>query len=156
MLVGYHGTDEVFDTFECPAYFADNVATAEFFAKRLRGEPRVLKCSIELVNPLPVDLGGQSWGGFFLDDEKLQNACVQYAAGNDAEELAYFTEEGLTINFLAEYAKYLGYDGLIATNAFEEDGSYGTQYVVFCPEKIKVLQVNHYTLSGDLATESYV
>ena len=139
MFVGYHGTDAVFESFNCPVYFADNYKTAEFFAKRLKDIPRVLVCQIELKNPLIVNLDGQSWGGFFLDDTDLQEDCVKYVAGNDLQEEEYFKKEGLTINFLAEYAEHKGYDGLIAHNSYEEDGSLGTQYVVFNPENINLV-----------------
>lgn len=137
----YHGTNKKFDNFECPAYFTDKPEIARFFAKRCREASLVYQCSLSLQNPLVVDLGGQSWGGFFLDDEKLQNACVKYAAAGDPEEEEYFAEEGLTVNFLASYAESLGYDGLVAYNCFEENSMTGTQYVVFNPENIVIEKV---------------
>ena len=145
----YHGTNEHFDTFECPAHFTDNIHTAEFFARRNSGESIVMHCILDFKNPLIVDIDGQSWGGFFLQDEKLQDECVEYAACGDEEDLEYFKEQGITINFLASYAKTLGYDGLIAHDCYEEDGRYSTQYVAFRPEQITVID-KEYVKENDL------
>ena len=137
--VVYHGTGEVFDRFECPAYFTDDKNTAKFFAER--SCPAIIKtCSLTFTKPLVVNLDGQSWGGFFLEDEKLQEACTKYAAGGVPEEEEYFKEEGLTVNFLAGYAETLGYDGVIAYGCMEENGIVGTQYVALKPDVIKILE----------------
>ena len=137
-LNAYHGTGASFNEFRCFAYFTDNYNTAQFFAKRHAAKSLVLTCALTLKNPLIVDLNGQSWGGFWLQDTQLQNDCVKYVAANDADEEEYFKEEGLTIGFLAEYAKFLGYDGLVAYNCYEEDDRTGTQYVVFKPNNIQI------------------
>ena len=100
----------------------------------------MLECLITFNNPLIVDLDGQSWGGFWLDDTDMQKACIQYSAAGDSEEEEYFNENGLTIGYLAEYASSLGYDGVIAHGCCEEDWSVGTQYVVFDPDNIQILE----------------
>lgn len=138
-FTAYHGTGVLFRRFECPAYFTNIPDVAAFFARQ-GDEPQVLECLITLNNPLIVDLGGQSWGGFWLDDTDIQNACIQYSAAGDIEEEEYFNENGLTIGFLAEYASLLGYDGVIAHECYEEDGSVSTQYVVFDPDNIQILE----------------
>lgn len=134
----YHGTDKNFEQFICPAYFSETKRTAEFFAKRSLEIPKVLECKLVLKNPLIVDIQGQSWGGFHLEDEKIEEACIKYAADGDLEEEQYFQEEGLSIGFLAGYAENHGYDGVIAYNCMEENGSSETQYVVFHPENITI------------------
>lgn len=138
VFTGYHGTVEKFDSFQCPAYFADNYRTAAFFAGRQIGIPTILICRLEFRNPFIVDLEGQSWGGFSLKDEKMWDACVEHLSGGDSEEEAYFRESGITINFLGNYVESLGYDGLIAMNCYEEDESCGTQYVSFDPKNIVI------------------
>ena len=138
LFTGYHGTVETFDRFQCPAYFADNYQTAAFFAERKIGNPTIMVCRLEFRDPYIVDLEGQSWGGFFLKDEKIWDACVEYLSAGDAEEEAYFRESGITINFLSDYAESLGYDGVIALNCYEEDESCSTQYVVFDPDNIVI------------------
>ena len=136
----YHGTGAKFGTFQCPAYFTDNMQTAEFFADRnaSTGTPVVLTCDLSFRNPLIVDLDGQSWGGFFLTDERLQEKVVAYAACGDADELEYFREEGVTIPFLASYAESVGYDGLVAYNCMEEDGRCSMQAVAIKPDCIQI------------------
>lgn len=138
IFTAYHGTGAKFNDFKCPAYFADNYDTAKFFAKQHKETALMLTCSLIFKNPLIVNLDGQSWGGFYLDDTKLQDDCIKYVAANDADEEEYFKEEGLTIGFLADYAEFLGYDGLIAHGCYEEDGRTGTQYVAFIPDSIQI------------------
>lgn len=139
--IAYHGTDKKFEQFNCPAYFSGNRMTAEFFAKRADENSYIFQCRLNFEKPLVVDLNDQSWGGFFLHDEKLQMATTEYAADGDPEELECFKEEGLTVNFLAEYAKSEGYDGLVLYNCLEEDGCSGTQFVVFSPENITIEKI---------------
>lgn len=138
----FHGTRENFNTFECPAYFAETYEMAEFFARGKVGAPTVMECTLTFNKPLVVDIGGQSWGGFVLDydkeEEELFEAVVQYAAAEDPEEEAYFRGEGITVNFLADYAKTQGYDGLIVYNCLEENGTEETQYVALSPECIRI------------------
>ena len=143
IINAYHGTKSLFHKFACPAYFTDNYETAEFFTNRAddKYDARVLYCALELRNPFIVDLNGQSWGGFFLDDELLQNGCIKYIAAGDMEGEDYFKENGLTINFLAEYAEYLGYDGLVAYNCLEENDTCSTQTVVFDANSVKRIKV---------------
>lgn len=137
-ITAYHGTGAEFTEFQCPCYFTNNRETAAFFANAHNGNARVLTCSLTFQNPLIVDLGGQSWGGFFLEDTNLQEACAMYSSFGDEEEEEYFRKNGLTINFLAEYAELLGYDGLVANNCYEEDGSTGTQYVALNSKNIVI------------------
>lgn len=140
----YHGTDAKFTSFFCPAYFTDDLETAAFFASD-EGNGKILHCQIRLTNPLVVDLDGQSWGSFFLQDQKLQKMCVKYAANEEKEEIAYFEASGLTIGFLADYAEHIGHDGIVAHNCLEENETISTQYVVFDPQNInieKLTQVN--------------
>lgn len=136
----YHGTGAKFSEFQCPSYFTDNRDTAIFFANSHKGKAIVLTCSLTFQNPLIVDLEGQSWGGFFLEDCSLQEACALYSSFGDEDEEEYFKENGLTINFLAEYAELLGYDGLIAYNCCEQDGRTGTQYVALVPKTVEIIR----------------
>lgn len=137
----YHGTGTNFSMFQCPAYFTDDIRTADFFARQHKniGTPTILFCEISFSNPLIVDLEGQSWGGFFLEDSRLQEAVTNYAAGGEEEELEYFRESGITIPFLAEFAETCGYDGLIAYNCTEEDGICSTQVVALYPDCVNIL-----------------
>ena len=138
----YHGTGTTFDSFLVPAYFTDDKNTALFFANQHErfGIPTLMTCDFSFKNPMFVDLEGQSWGGFFLGNEALQDAAVNYAAGGNAEELEYFKEEGLTIPFLASYAETSGYDGVIAYNCMEENGVCSTQVVALNPENIRIIR----------------
>lgn len=101
----------------------------------------VYECSLTFKNPLIVDLDGQSWGGFHLQDASFEDDCIKYIADGDVEELKYFREEGLTIGFLADYASHLGYDGIIAYGCCEEDNSISTQYVCLYPKNIEIVHV---------------
>ena len=129
----------------CPAYFAESYEMAEFFARGRIGAPIVMECALTFQNPLVVDIGGQSWGGFVLDydkEERLFEAVVQHAAAGDPEEEAYFREEGITVNFLADYAKTQGYDGLVVYNCLEENGVEETQYGALYPKCIKIEKIH--------------
>ena len=140
-VMAYHGTGVRFNEFECKAYFSEYRETAVFFAKRCVGVPCVYSCFLVFNNPLIVYLGGQSWGGIFLSDDKIQEECIQYATCGDLEEVEYYKEEGITINILGEYAEEKGYDGVIAYDCYEEDGSRGIQYVVLSPKQIEIVCV---------------
>lgn len=132
----YHGTDTIFEQFICPAYFAQSYQTASFFSNRGKNKGFVVNCSIVFYNPLIVDLQSQSWGGFFLKDEELQEKCIKYISEGNLEEESYFREDGITLGYLADYAIYMGYDGIIAYNCTEENNVTETQYVVFTPQNI--------------------
>lgn len=139
--VGYHGTNVKFSEFKCPAYFAETFETADFFAKRAGGDNGfVIQCNITFSNPLVVDLCGQSWGGFHLQDSSLERNCIKYISFGNMDEEAYFEREGLTIDFLAEYAESLGYDGVVAKGCLEEGGSIETQYVALSPSSISIIK----------------
>lgn len=125
----FHGTNCLFLEFECPAYFSESYNTAAFFAKRTKGPSYVMECSLLFENPFEVSLSGQSWGGFVLPDEKMQQFCIKYCANGDTEEAQYFMEEGITTDLLAGYLGTLGYDGVILYNCLEEDNSVATQYI---------------------------
>lgn len=125
----FHGTNCVFREFECPAYFSESYDTAKFFAENTKGDSFVMRCNLSFEHPYEVSISGQSWGGFILPDEQMQRDCFEYCAGGDEEELQYWQEEGLTVNALAEFLNTLGYDGVIVHDCYEEDGSFGTQYV---------------------------
>lgn len=133
----YHGTGTLFDSFLCPAYFSAETDVAEFFATRNGVGGFVYDCGFSLSEPLVVDIEGQSWGGFFLEG-LVWDLCIEYLAGV-GEDADYLKEEGLTVNFLADYAEYAGYDGLIVHGCMEENGTIGTQYVVFNPESIMIM-----------------
>lgn len=138
----FHGTATIFEHFQCPAYFAETVETAEFFAQRSLGKSVVMECTLIFENPLILDLEGQPWGGFHLHNQEMEKACIECAAEGNPNEKEYYQEEGLTIGFLAEYAEKQGYDGVIATNCMEENDSIETQYVVFHPENITIIRRN--------------
>ena len=132
MTRAYHGTTFLFENFNCPAYFTDDLVTAQFFAKAFGNNiERIYDCELYMKNPLIVDLHGQSWGGFFLDDEELQQKCIKFAAAGNESELKYFKQEGLTAGFLADYAQDAGYDSLIMMNCKEENERVSTQIVMF-------------------------
>lgn len=150
MTRAYHGTTFLFEKFNCPAYFTDDFVTAQFFAKAFGNDiERIYDCELYMKNPLIVDLHGQSWGGFFLDDEELQQKCIEFAAAGDESELEYFKQEGLTAGVLADYVQDAGfsacgfnpshsprYDSLIMMNCKEENDRTSTQIVMFYADDI--------------------
>jgi len=137
----YHGSSDDFEIFECPAYFMDTKKAAIVFAESHDDTAgKLYKCAVKMNTPYKIDLNGQSWGGFFIEDSVLFETIIAYLAGDDEEELEYFNETGLTVNFLADYIESLGdYDSLICYNTKEADDSVSTQYVVFKPESITIL-----------------
>ena len=120
----FHGSKEQFNKFDdTNTFFATESKYAEMFG------PIVYSCIADFYNTLYVDANEQSWGGMFLEDELFWETVLNYcicASGGDCndpndEEYEYFHEFGITIDYLAEWAKTRGFDGLVVKNVYDDD-----------------------------------
>lgn len=128
-------------------YLTDMYAQAMNFAcQSVNGIGTICTINVQLERPYEIDLDGQSWGGFFLESADYAKAVEMAADGNE-EELKYFREEGLTVNYFAEYISTIGYDGLICHNCMEENGDTAMQVVVVDISKAKMISSEEVTKS---------
>ena len=138
----YHGSNNVFERFaDGKAFFTEDLRTAEFFGKI------IYRCEINLEHPLMIDANGQSWGGMFLEAEPYWKDLLRYAITNsggnpddeDDEETEYWNNSGITLDFIGDWAKENGYDGVIADDVYDDDaGGTNKQYIVFDADNIYI------------------
>jgi hypothetical protein len=110
------------------AWFTDNMNTAKSYADPKRAfdyqgaEPKVLKKSITIQNPLVVDAGGRVW------------------------RKAEFDFDGKTIvgtRALVEYAKQNDYDGIVVKNVYDNYSHFKGE------DKMKKYLANTYAIFSD-------
>ena len=85
----------------------------------------------------------------FLEEEsywdELLHYCIVNSGGNpedeNDEEVEYFNECGITVDFIGSWEKEQGYDGVIVQDVYDDNAGYtSNQYIAIDPKCIEIIK----------------